>query len=99
VRILAALLLLASVAHAQIVVDVPVKLRRTRLELQESFRELQRRLGKTAIFVTHDLREAARVADRMALMSGGTLVAVGTREELEDHRHPEVAAFLRTAQG
>jgi osmoprotectant transport system ATP-binding protein len=71
----------------------------TRLELQEAFRALQRRLGKTAIFVTHDLREAARIADRMALLSGGTLVAAGTRAELEDHPHPEVAAFLRTAQG
>jgi osmoprotectant transport system ATP-binding protein len=71
----------------------------TRLELQEAFRALQRRLGKTAIFVTHDLREAARVADRMALLSGGTLVAAGTRAELDGHPHAEVAAFLRTAQG
>jgi osmoprotectant transport system ATP-binding protein len=69
----------------------------TRLELQESFRALQQRLGKTAIFVTHDLREAARVADRMALLSGGSLVAVGTRAELDGLDHPEVAAFLRTA--
>src|SRR3989441_328418 len=43
----------------------------TRAELQHEFRALQGRLRKTALFVTHDLREAARVADRVALLSGG----------------------------
>ncbi|MCW5893534.1 MAG: ATP-binding cassette domain-containing protein [bacterium] len=66
----------------------------TRWELQTAFRALQRRLGKTAVFVTHDLREAARVADRVALLAGGRVVASGTLDALRAHDHPEVRAFL-----
>jgi osmoprotectant transport system ATP-binding protein len=66
----------------------------TRRELQDAFRALQRRLGKTAIFVTHDLREAARVADRWALLADGRLLAVGTPEELESSADAGVRAFL-----
>src|SRR5439155_6145814 len=49
----------------------------TRRELQDEFRALQRRLGKTVVFVTHDLREACRIADRLALMDHGRLVQQG----------------------
>ncbi len=66
----------------------------TRHELQREFRALEARLRKTAIFVTHDLREAARVADRVALLAQGRLVALGTLADLERHPHPEVRAFL-----
>jgi osmoprotectant transport system ATP-binding protein len=66
----------------------------TRRELQNVFRAIARRLGKTAIFVTHDLIEATRVADRIALMSEGTVVAAGTLTDLALSRHPEAAAFL-----
>jgi len=66
----------------------------TRTELQREFRGLQARLQKTAIFVTHDMREAARVADRIALMGGGQLIALGTSAELAAHTDPEVRAFL-----
>jgi osmoprotectant transport system ATP-binding protein len=54
----------------------------TRRELQEEFRALQRRLGKSVIVVTHDVREAFRLADRIALMDHGRLVQVGTPEEV-----------------
>ena len=43
----------------------------TRRELQDEFRGLQRRLGTTVVFVTHDIREACRVGDRLALMDHG----------------------------
>jgi len=66
----------------------------TRTELQREFRALQRRLRKTAVFVTHDMREAALVGDRIALMASGALVAVGTPASLEASSHPEVRAFL-----
>lgn len=69
----------------------------TRRELQDEFRALAKRLGKTAIFVTHDLREAARVADRVALLEGGRLVACGTFEDVTATEHREVRAFLRAA--
>ncbi|TMA98530.1 MAG: ATP-binding cassette domain-containing protein [Deltaproteobacteria bacterium] len=66
----------------------------TRTELQREFRGLQARLRKTAIFVTHDMREAARVADRIALLGGGRLLAVGTPAELGSSQDREVQAFL-----
>ena len=66
----------------------------TRTELQREFRALQARLRKTAVFVTHDMREAARVADRIALLGSGQLIALGTPAELAAHADPEVRAFL-----
>jgi osmoprotectant transport system ATP-binding protein len=66
----------------------------TRRELQREFRALQARLRKTAVFVTHDLREAALVADRLALLDGGRLVAMGTAAELAASARPEVRDFL-----
>lgn len=49
----------------------------TRREVQDEFRALQRRLGQTVILVTHDLREACRMADRLALVDRGRLVQYG----------------------
>jgi osmoprotectant transport system ATP-binding protein len=46
----------------------------TRDELQREFLELQQRLHKTVVFVTHDLREALRLGSRIALMEAGKLV-------------------------
>ena len=66
----------------------------TRRELQREFRALQPRLRKTAVFVTHDLREAALVADRLALLDGGRLLATGTAAELSASARPEVRDFL-----
>jgi osmoprotectant transport system ATP-binding protein len=49
----------------------------TRRELQDEFRRLQRRLHTTVVLVTHDLREACRLGDRLALMHEGRLVQQG----------------------
>jgi osmoprotectant transport system ATP-binding protein len=54
----------------------------TRRELQDEFRALQKRLGKTVVIVTHDIREACRIADRLALMDRGRLVQSGTASEM-----------------
>jgi osmoprotectant transport system ATP-binding protein len=54
----------------------------TRDRLQQSFLRIRRRLGLTAIFVTHDMVEALLVGDRIAVMQGGRLVQVGTPSEL-----------------
>jgi osmoprotectant transport system ATP-binding protein len=66
----------------------------TRAELQREFRALQGRLRKTAVFVTHDMREAGIVADRIALIDAGRLVSVGTFAELRAATDPTVRAFL-----
>jgi ABC-type Fe3+/spermidine/putrescine transport system ATPase subunit len=55
-----------------------------RLELRQEIRNLQKRLGITTILVTHDQQEALAVSDRVALMNGGRLVALGTPQELTD---------------
>ena len=71
----------------------------TRRELQDEFRALQRRLGKTVVFVTHDIREACRIADRLALVDHGKLVQQGHPAEfLERAATPFVHDFFREAE-
>jgi osmoprotectant transport system ATP-binding protein len=54
----------------------------TRDRLQQSFLRIRRRLGLTAIFVTHDMVEALLVGDRIAVMHEGRLAQIGTPSEL-----------------
>lgn len=51
-----------------------------RRDMQDELLELQQRLGKTIIFVTHDLDEALKLGDRIALMKDGAIVQIGTPE-------------------
>jgi osmoprotectant transport system ATP-binding protein len=66
----------------------------TRVELQRQFLELRRRLGKTAIFVTHDVREALVVGTRIALLHDGGLVLLCTPAEFLRAQGEEIRAFL-----
>jgi osmoprotectant transport system ATP-binding protein len=66
----------------------------TRLELQQQFRYLQRQLGKTVIFVTHDIQEAFYLGTRIGLMHAGKLVVCGTKAEFLQSQHPEARAFM-----
>ncbi|MBW4572720.1 MAG: ATP-binding cassette domain-containing protein [Tolypothrix carrinoi HA7290-LM1] len=66
----------------------------TRLELQQEFRRLQQELGKTVVFVTHDIQEAFVLASRIGLMYGGELVVLDTPAEFRRSPHPEALAFL-----
>ncbi len=54
----------------------------TRDRLQQSFTRIRKRLGLTAIFVTHDMAEALLLGDRIAVMHEGVLVQVGTPHDL-----------------
>ena len=54
----------------------------TRLELRREFSRLRERLRKTMVLVTHDLGEAFRLGDRVAVMRGGRVLRCGTPEEL-----------------
>jgi osmoprotectant transport system ATP-binding protein len=65
----------------------------TRAELQREFSALARSLGKTIVFVTHDLREALLLASRIILLEGGRIVADATPQEFPRINHPEVRAF------
>ena len=53
-----------------------------RREMQDEFLRLQSVLQKTIVFITHDFDEAIRLADRIAIMKDGSLVQVGTPEDL-----------------
>ena len=66
----------------------------TRAELQREFLALQQRLGKTVVFVTHDLREALLLGTRIALMESGQLVATLKPEEFLHSKDPMVAAYV-----
>ncbi|HMI50738.1 MAG TPA: ATP-binding cassette domain-containing protein [Candidatus Saccharimonadales bacterium] len=65
----------------------------TRTELQREFRALARRLDKTIVFVTHDLREALVLASRIVLLQSGQIVADAPPGEFLKIDHPEVRAF------
>jgi osmoprotectant transport system ATP-binding protein len=66
----------------------------TRAELQREFLALQQRLGKTVVFVTHDLREALLLGTRVALMESGQLVVTLTPDEFLHSIDPMVAAYV-----
>ena len=70
----------------------------TRSELQREFSALARRLGKTIVFVTHDLREALLLASRIVLLQNGRIVASATPQEFLRIDHPEVKAFAASLQ-
>lgn len=68
----------------------------TRTSLQKEFSRIVRELGKTAIFVTHDLHEAEILATRIALMEKGRIVFVGTPTEFKTADVPLAKAYLET---
>ncbi|MGP4069873.1 glycine betaine/L-proline ABC transporter ATP-binding protein ProV [Halobacillus sp. B29] len=53
-----------------------------RKEMQDELLELQESMQKTILFITHDLDEALRIGDRIALMKDGKIVQIGTPEEI-----------------
>jgi ABC-type sugar transport system ATPase subunit len=68
---------------------------RLRMQTRVELKKLQRTLGVTAIYVTHDQEEAMTLSDRMAIFMAGRIVQVGTPEEV--YRRPistAVAGFL-----
>jgi osmoprotectant transport system ATP-binding protein len=65
----------------------------TRAELQREFSDLVYRLGKTIVFVTHDLREALLLSSRIILLEAGHVVASAPPQEFLRIDHPEVRAF------
>lgn len=53
-----------------------------RRDMQDQLLELQKRLKKTIVFITHDLNEAMRLGDRIAVMRDGEIVQLGTAEDI-----------------
>jgi osmoprotectant transport system ATP-binding protein len=65
----------------------------TRSELQKEFSDLQVRLRKTVVFVTHDLHEALLLGTRIALMEAGQMVTVQSRDDFLTSQQPLVIAY------
>jgi len=65
----------------------------TRVELQQQFLDLRDRLNKTALLVTHDVREALLLGTRIGVLHNGRLVFLGGRSEFLDAHDQEVRAF------
>ncbi len=53
-----------------------------RREMQDQLIDLQRSLHKTIVFITHDLNEAMKLGDRIAILQAGRIVQIGTAEEI-----------------
>jgi ABC-type Fe3+/spermidine/putrescine transport system ATPase subunit len=58
---------------------------KVRLELRHELRALQKRIGITAVYVTHDREEALTLADRIAVIDAGRVVQIGVPEEIFHH--------------
>jgi osmoprotectant transport system ATP-binding protein len=66
----------------------------TRADLQREFLSLQRKLGKTVLFVTHDLREAMLLGSRIALLEEGNLVSLNSPEGFLNSSEPLVVKYV-----
>lgn len=72
----------------------------TRDQLHQEFVELKTRVKKTIIIVTHDMNEAFKLGDSIALMDQGRIVQLGTEDELKNHPANDfVADFLKNHGG
>jgi len=70
----------------------------TRASLQKEFAELKSTLGKTVIFVTHDVREALLLGSRIALMAAGKILVTETPEGFRKSTNEYARAYLETIE-
>jgi osmoprotectant transport system ATP-binding protein len=71
----------------------------TRAELHREFKGVQAAMHKTVLLVTHDLAEAFLLADRVAVLQDGAIVACAPAAELQKSPHPFVQALVETRFG
>ena len=63
-------------------------------ELDELILQLKRAFSMTVLVVTHEMASAFRIADRMAMLYKGSMIAVGTKEEFQSNPNPRIQQFL-----
>jgi len=71
----------------------------TSTEIDELLIDIKTNRHATLVVVTHNIQSARRIADRMAFLDDGHLLAEGTVKELEQSEHPLVRAFMKSEQG
>ena len=69
----------------------------TRKELHDVVRRIQMVVRKTIVLVTHDVREAFALAERIAILHEGSLIACATARDVQRSDHPEVRTLLQAA--
>jgi osmoprotectant transport system ATP-binding protein len=70
----------------------------TRASLQRQFREISQRLKKTAVFVTHDVREALLLGTRIGLMDKGKLLLLETPKDFLNSKNEKALAYIETLE-
>ncbi|MBT2573104.1 ABC transporter ATP-binding protein [Bacillus sp. ISL-51] len=68
----------------------------TKVKLQDDMLDLQRRIQKTIVFVTHDIQEALKLGDRICIMNNGEIVQIGTPDDI---LHQPANDFVRDFVG
>ena len=71
----------------------------SRGQLQDDVKRLNDELGKTILFVTHDMHEAMKLGDRIGIMRDGQLMLVGTPDEILASDDPFVLEFTQRGRG
>jgi len=71
----------------------------SREQLQNDLLHLNEELGKTILFVTHDMNEALKLGSRICLMNAGEIAFIGTKEEVLASNDPFVQEFMRQVRG
>ena len=72
----------------------------SRAQLQDLIKDLHREFGMTTVFVTHDMDEAVKLADRICLMKEGQVVQIGSPTDLKEHPVTDfVTEFMQTSGG
>lgn len=62
--------------------------------INELILKLQRELGETTIVVTHDMKSAYKIADRIVMLHNGKIIADGDADHIRNHPHPVVQQFI-----
>jgi len=62
--------------------------------INELVRKLQKELGVTSIVVTHDMKSAYKIADRIVMLHNGKIIADGDTDHIRNHPHPVVQQFI-----
>jgi phospholipid/cholesterol/gamma-HCH transport system ATP-binding protein len=62
--------------------------------INELILKLQRELGETTIVVTHDMKSAYKIADRIIMLHNGRIIADGDADHIRNHPHPKVQQFI-----
>lgn len=68
-------------------------------EINHLIRKLQEELGLTSIVVTHDIRSAFQIADRIAMLHDGKIIQVGKPQEIRSSENPLIRGFVHCGNG